>query len=1781
MKRTHRKWTSLFLVIALLFGLLPPYAADAAAARITITNLYTDTNSSTNRPVNDADVIRFTSNPITVTATIENISDSQLPNLYYEITNVSSNTTVVEKNVKAQKTGQFDIAFNNVYLTEGLNRITIKLGDTSVVSSAPGWAYFTATTNIQDLKINGVPFEDGKMYPENPGQSTTVTITGKAPNATEVQAYLLGDPSPKSAYFTNGDFMFIADDIHKTNSTATFKLTPGDNYLKFIAVNNSKTYQTEKNLIYDNGKPFAFGATIKEQTGSVTKKLVETPTVTSPNVEISALLKTDLNSVGDLQYRYVDVTIGGQKYGPFDLSSAKAAARATDISPKTVYEGHSDIYVSVIGTGLDDSVKVDIKDKSGTDVAVGLSRDTTYSDSNVSLYKITQAMALKEGDASSGGPYSFIVKKGSEILNQFAIQVVKPTSALPQVNNAATTISGLKEGYGANQKQVVLTSGVANEPDVQVEILDRQGLNRLGQAFGIDAPGNNAAINYDMPLNLVQGKYKARISYQGFLLSEFPFQIDRPDPQLPTVSTVLPGITNFSAAHPGKVAPTYLVVEGQNLGTKITDILNDAALGIYDSSGTKVNSVNLTPYDVRNNYVIFKLDDQSQLPAGNYSIKFNKEVYDANGVKFTTQLVSTVTGSVYSASAGAGYAGPVITSINGDTKVQFSQTDQNKQITLAGANLTDAATKLLVEILNEDGKVPLNTGTVKTATSTSATVQIPNMNAGNYLLRFTYDNTTVLGVFPMTIAYPAAANLSVSKIGAQTVMTVTGTNFGMDPNKLKLKLVSDDNPSVIVGPLSPAANSLEAGSKVQFILPTMTEGTYSVSLMYGSEEYGAPLKYTVTSPATLTENAAWSKDGKYKVFEFTTKLTIPSDKYQLVQFRFFNSDLDDVPPSTFSFNYQDPNLPYVDHVNRVIGTSEVLISEKGVNEINELPATFKIYTDLKATGVNVYVGQYSSNATPYKKLTVTTQGSYKVATLTLQGLPNGATKLTVVPVLGNSENVAGKKQYDLVLSSTPYVIVHNIYDGMIIKNENTDIYCKDNNLSSCVSGKLVNVPMSGAAIDPSAKVEVYVNEIKTANPISTQADGSFYVQIGALKEGKNTIKFLIYLNGKLVTETKYEIFKFSTDAPEIISIKPVEKTDVVKYVPEQAPDTYSTNEKTVSFSGQFANASEIKLTVRTKDENGNPVVKYDRRFGSGFNSIDPISGNPNYFAKVNSPAGHFTTKDIPLAATGDTIFEFSITNSSNITVSKTITVTREPLPYVILYPILIKNEKGEYQANINSNFVEIEMEAENADSVVFGKTNAVKREVTDSDGNKKIHFFYEASNLKPGKNQIKFTVVRGTVKTNGSFTLFNVDTPIEGAQYKTPLKSSMKVLGGEVELSFPKGTYLMRNDPSAVNQYLSGDRKILFGIANNEDGRVDKYKHPAASDGQIGNPNPLISPDAKLLLTEPTGRFRPAGKLIWIDAGTISKNESDLNKALNGSGRLPYDQETFYNRNLEDLVVPTKNGKLTLKYDPNIRTDAWKYVTVYHFDIYEDYRGIVQPRWKNIGGVVDPKKHTITVPLERFGYYQVMYMDKSFDDITAHPWARHDLDTLYAKGIMLNKTSSAFVPNDPISRGEFATMLVKIFDIPLQYTETPTFTDVLRVNPLTNGLYDYKYIETAAKVGIVRGASGGRFMPDSAITRQDAAVMIARAANLKLGNDTDKSLKALQKMFTDAGGIDIYARTAVEAVAKAGFIKGIENVLSPGQKKKTFRFDPKETLTRAEAAAVAISVMKQQKKIPK
>ncbi|MNJ41795.1 Endoglucanase precursor [compost metagenome] len=171
--------------------------------------------------------------------------------------------------------------------------------------------------------------------------------------------------------------------------------------------------------------------------------------------------------------------------------------------------------------------------------------------------------------------------------------------------------------------------------------------------------------------------------------------------------------------------------------------------------------------------------------------------------------------------------------------------------------------------------------------------------------------------------------------------------------------------------------------------------------------------------------------------------------------------------------------------------------------------------------------------------------------------------------------------------------------------------------------------------------------------------------------------------------------------------------------------------------------------------------------------------------------------------------------------------------------------------------------------------------------------------------------------------------------------------------------------------------------------------------------------------------------------------------------------------------------------------------------------------------------------------------------------------------------ADAFGADDQTTRGEFATLLVKGLSLPINADNSQqAFFDVPYGTQTTT--WDYEHLETAARAGIITGKIEGFFSPNLPITRQEAAVMIARAAKLKLDTNDDKLAGKLAKSYLDSGRIEYYARPAVQAVSGAKIMSGSPVTLQ-GAKKASFNFNPTGNMTRAEAGKIAVELFKKNK----
>ena len=172
-----------------------------------------------------------------------------------------------------------------------------------------------------------------------------------------------------------------------------------------------------------------------------------------------------------------------------------------------------------------------------------------------------------------------------------------------------------------------------------------------------------------------------------------------------------------------------------------------------------------------------------------------------------------------------------------------------------------------------------------------------------------------------------------------------------------------------------------------------------------------------------------------------------------------------------------------------------------------------------------------------------------------------------------------------------------------------------------------------------------------------------------------------------------------------------------------------------------------------------------------------------------------------------------------------------------------------------------------------------------------------------------------------------------------------------------------------------------------------------------------------------------------------------------------------------------------------------------------------------------------------------------FTDIGKASWAREAINGLAAAGVINGKSDTEFAPNDNVTRAEFAKILMGTFGLASNAYTTSSFRDVP-----TDAWY-FEYVESAYNLGIITGVGNGTFAPDALITRQDMAVMVARAAEMA-GKTISEVSEA--KDFADSGNIADYAKAPVDTLVKGGVINGMSDT----------EFAPLANATRAQAAKI-------------
>lgn len=149
---------------------------------------------------------------------------------------------------------------------------------------------------------------------------------------------------------------------------------------------------------------------------------------------------------------------------------------------------------------------------------------------------------------------------------------------------------------------------------------------------------------------------------------------------------------------------------------------------------------------------------------------------------------------------------------------------------------------------------------------------------------------------------------------------------------------------------------------------------------------------------------------------------------------------------------------------------------------------------------------------------------------------------------------------------------------------------------------------------------------------------------------------------------------------------------------------------------------------------------------------------------------------------------------------------------------------------------------------------------------------------------------------------------------------------------------------------------------------------------------------------------------------------------------------------------------------------------------------------------------------------------QSFKDVPQSHWAYEAVEDMAKSKVITGYADGSFQPDKAITREEFVKILLAGLSVTVQEGEN-VFSDVD-----ANSWYA-DYVNTAYALGIVSGRGDGSFGTGEPITRQDMAVMLAKAAEVrKLVLRGNKEMN-----FKDQNEIAPYALAAVSGLWRRAF----------------------------------------------
>ena len=170
----------------------------------------------------------------------------------------------------------------------------------------------------------------------------------------------------------------------------------------------------------------------------------------------------------------------------------------------------------------------------------------------------------------------------------------------------------------------------------------------------------------------------------------------------------------------------------------------------------------------------------------------------------------------------------------------------------------------------------------------------------------------------------------------------------------------------------------------------------------------------------------------------------------------------------------------------------------------------------------------------------------------------------------------------------------------------------------------------------------------------------------------------------------------------------------------------------------------------------------------------------------------------------------------------------------------------------------------------------------------------------------------------------------------------------------------------------------------------------------------------------------------------------------------------------------------------------------------------------------------------------------SFMDVKTSDWFYSAVEYMVDNSLMGGTSDTTFSPYTTLTRGMVAQILYAMEGRPA--AEGSYFTDV------ADNAWYADAVNWAASEGIVAGVSESTFAPDTAVTREQLALILFNYVNRP-------ETPSAELTFSDADSASAWSVDALEWAVGSGLISGKDNNM----------LDPQGTATRAEVAQIMMN----------